>query len=191
VAWHVRRGQERLVLLTMTDGRDALEGRASLNAAAGGIASGSLLVVLFPIDVIKTHLQTAALDHQTLAYLRKTLLPRLYRGLTPAVIEHSVNRSMLFGVGTLLRDRIPASYPEPARDALSGFGAAFSKTMLLHPIDTVKCRWQLGQPRGNLGGLYNGITAAVTRSAGGMAIWLALRNWLERSLPQHDVRAAQ
>ena len=117
------------------DGKDALEGSAALNAAAGGIASGSLLMMLFPIDVLKTHLQTAALERQSM----RSILPRLYSGLTPAVLEHSANRYMLFGISTLIRDRIPRHWPEPVRDGASGFGAAFTKTLLLHPLDTVQC----------------------------------------------------
>jgi hypothetical protein len=173
-------------MVKSVDGRDALEGSAALNAAAGGIASGTLLVVLFPIDVLKTHLQTAAFERGSLT---RVLLPRMYSGMAPAVLEHSANRYMLFGISTMLRDRIPPHWPEPVRDGASGFGAAFTKTVCLHPMDTIKCRWQLGQPRSNLSGLYNGLGAAVTRSAGGMAIWLALRNHLERTLPQEAAGA--
>lgn len=159
-----------------TDGRDLLQGKASLNAAAGALASGAVLSLLFPFDVLKTHVQTAVLH-------RGVLLPRLYRGFTPAIVEHSLNRYMLFGMSTLVRDQMPQRWTEPARDALSGFCAALVKTACLHPLDTIKCRWQLGQSRTELGGLYNGFSAAALRSAGGMAIWLASRNQLERSLP--------
>ncbi|KAL1526824.1 hypothetical protein AB1Y20_015516 [Prymnesium parvum] len=163
----------------MADGRDLLEGKATLNAMAGGVASGAVLAVLFPMDVIKTHVQTAEFD-------RRVLLPRLYRGFTPAIVEHSLNRYMLFGISTIIRDQMPQQWPEPARDASSGFGAALIKTICLHPLDTIKCRWQLGQPRYDLNGLYNGFSAAATRSAGGMAIWLAARNHLERVLPDEN-----
>ena len=116
--------------MLQSDGRDALEGKASLNAAAGAVASGTVLAVLFPMDVLKTHMQTAELD-------RRTLFSRLYRGFTPAVLEHSLNRYMLFGISTLIREQVPREWPEPARDATSGFGAAFVKTVCLHPLDTV------------------------------------------------------
>eukprot|EP00966_Prymnesium_polylepis_P101140 2342285-Prymnesium_polylepis.1 len=58
--------------------------------------------------------------------------------------------------------------------------------MCLHPLDTIKCRWQLGQSRYELSGLYNGFSAAAVRSAGGMAVWLATRNYLERVLPDEQ-----
>ena len=32
------------------------------------------------------------------------------------------------------------------RDAAGGIGAGLGKTALLHPLDSVKTRWQLGQP---------------------------------------------
>jgi hypothetical protein len=72
------------------------------------------------------------------------------------------------------------------RDAASGAGAALLKTATLHPLDTLKCRWQLGQPKDRLGGLYNGFGPAAARSSAGMAIWLTSRNVLERLLEPDD-----
>jgi len=110
----------------------------------------------------------------------------VYRGLTPAVLELALNRSILFGVGSYARRWTPSAWPDPVRDAASGAGAALIKTAALHPIDTLKCRWQLGQPRDRLSGLYQGFTPAAIRSSVGMAIWLSSRNALERRLEPSD-----
>ena len=72
---------------------------------------------------------------------------RVYRGITPAISEHVVNLSILFGVGSYFRSATPETWPDPLRDAVAGAGAALFKTATLHPVDTLKCRWQLGQPR--------------------------------------------
>lgn len=119
------------------------------------------------------------------------VLARLYRGIAPALSEHIVNRSILFGVGSYFRSRTPESWPDPMRDAVSGAGAALFKTATLHPVDTLKCRWQLGQPKDQMGGLYQGFVPAALRSSVGMAIWLASRNAFERALasPEDDPTA--
>jgi hypothetical protein len=110
------------------------------------------------------------------------LLRPVYRGIAPAIAEHALNRSILFGVGSYARRATPESWPDPLRDAVSGAGAALFKTAVLHPADTLKCRWQLGQPRDQLSGLYQGFAPAALRSSVGMAIWLSSRNALERRL---------
>ena len=174
-------------------GRDALSGPAILNFATGMIASGGVLAILFPLDALKTHAQT---NHSAFASLgwqgagwppRSELLrmaSRVYRGFTPAIIEHSLNRGAMFGFATIIKDATPSTWSEPARDATSGGGAAVVKTMVLHPLDTMKTRWQLGQPRWEVMGLYNGVVPAMLRSSPGMAIWMSLRNFLSREVPE-------
>ena len=170
-------------------GSDALSGSASLNAIAGAAAGASVLALLFPIDVAKTHMQakgSSVCNTVTIlaANIRGGSSLVLYRGLLPALVEQIINRSMLFGIGTIVRSHVPAAWPETTRDASSGACAALAKTALLHPVDTVKCRWQLGMPRWQLNGLYRGLAPAALRSSVGMSIWLASRNELERSLPE-------
>jgi len=177
------------------DDGDALNGRATHNALAGGAAAFSVLTVFFPIDTLKTHMQTHGQGAP--AALRIIIggggTPALYRGFSMAVTEHTINRMLLFGGSTLIKQRCtPTAWPEPLRDAAGGMGAGLGKTILLHPLDTIKVRWQLGQPGrpaeqkaagGFVSGLYRGITPAVTRSSVGMAIWLTARNGLEAGLP--------
>jgi hypothetical protein len=170
------------------DGRDAISGAADLNFWAGFYSSGLVLAALFPLDAIKTHAQTNHADGY-FASLRwqgswGSTIARVYRGFFPAIFEHSINRGMMFAVATKIKDATPKTWSEPARDATSGGGAAVIKTVLLHPLDTVKTRWQLGQPGWGLTGLYNGVVPAIARSSPGMAIWLATRNYLSRELPE-------
>ncbi len=166
--------------------RDAVAGPPALNAAAGAVAGSLVLSVLFPVDLCKSIMQargTGVVDTVRSLMISGTPFRRLYRGIVPALAETTLNRSMLFGVASMVKRHVPAEWPEPLRDATSGALAAFSKTSLLHPLDTIKCRWQVGLPLSELGGLYHGLGPALLRSSGGMGIWLASRNHLERVLP--------
>ena len=164
-------------------------GHPWLNATAGALAGTLVMSSLFPVDAVKTFMQangTSATEAcRILAHNQPNaaaLLRRVFRGITPALVEHAINRSLLFGMGSYFKSAMPDTLPEPARDALSGGGAAMIKTVALHPIDTMKTRWQLGQERFNFFGMYRGVTPATIRSSFGMAIWLTTRNALERSL---------
>lgn len=166
---------------------DAMAGSPTINAAAGGAAGGIVLVALFPVDLAKTHMQangtTTLQTARALFGSTDATFRRLYRGVIPALAEQAMNRSMLFGVGAAIKGATPSYWPEPMRDAASGAGAAFIKTSVLHPLDSVKCRWQLGLPLSELSGLYHGLSPALVRSSAGMAVWLMSRNFLERELP--------
>jgi hypothetical protein len=179
----------------MAASSDAMAGSPSLNAAAGAAAGSIVLTVLFPIDLSKTIMQArnaSALD--TAKYLAGSEAPvrRLYRGMGPAVLEVAANRSLLFGIGSLAKSHVPASWPEPLRDASAGASAALIKTAVLHPLDTVKCRMQLQATPllealpawRHVHQLYAGLSPAVVRSSAGMAVWLTSRNHLERTLPE-------
>ena len=174
---------------------DALSGDPALNAVAGASAAAAVLATLFPIDVAKTHMQARGVS--AAATLRTLLdsprpLRAFYGGIGPALGEQTLNRCMLFGVGAAIKRRVPTTWPEPVRDASSGAAAALCKTVLLHPLDTIKCRWQLGMGAyggaagGGVSGLYAGVGPATLRSSVGMAIWLSSRNHLERTLPDDE-----
>jgi len=114
----------------------------------------------------------------------------LYRGLAPALLEVGVNRGALMEVSSGVKRRLPSHYPEAVRDVVAGCAAGALKTTILHPLDTLTCRGQVGRAQWELlwppqpGALYNGVAPALIRSAGGMAIWLSLRNGLQRSSPE-------
>ena len=147
--------------------------------------------VLFPIDTIKTNMQRSGAG--LVASVRSLLsspsaVAALYRGLTPAMVEIGVNRGALMSVSTAIKQTMPADLSEVSRDAGAGLAAGGIKTLVLHPIDTLTCRGQVGRaqlelvwPRPQLVVLYAGMSPALLRSAGGMAIWLSVRNSLERS----------
>ena len=164
-----------------------MHGPPVLNAMSGALAGSGVLVVLFPVDVVKTHMQTRGIGLQDIfRSFRGPALRSLYRGISPAFVEQAINRSILFGAGSAIKQRLPPAWPEVLGDAVGGASAALIKTALLHPLDTVKCRWQLGQPHARLHSLYNGFAPAATRSAVGMAIWLSTRNGCERRVHRLD-----
>ena len=51
------------------------------------------------------------------------------------------------------------------------------------PLDTLKTRWQTGQPAPSFGQMYFGYLPAITYSAFGMGLWVCCRNFLERQIP--------
>ena len=88
---------------------DAMSGDPAVNAIAGASAAGAVLCGLFPIDSIKTQMQ--AKGTPALVTVRSQLLAdapwsRIYRGLAPALAEQMLNRSMLFGVGALMKRHV-------------------------------------------------------------------------------------
>ena len=160
-----------------------------------GAAAGCLVrFSLFPIDTVKTNMQRSGAG--LIATVRSLLssplaAASLYRGLAPAVVEVGVNRGALMGISTGIKQMLPPELPEAAQDASAGFAAGMVKTAVLHPLDTLTCRGQVGRaqleliwPRPQFGELYSGMSPAILRSAGGMAIWLSTRNGLERSSPE-------
>ena len=183
--------------MAASDGRksDALSGRFSINGMAGGGAACTVLGIFFPIDTLKTTMQTSGLGARAAHQVLKDRggMRAFYRGFSVAVTEHTVNRGILFAGSTYCKQQTPTTWPEPVRDAVGGIGAGLGKTALLHPLDTVKTRWQLGEPAWPSGlpagtfatGLYRGITPAAMRSGSGMAIWLSARNFFEQALPAH------
>ena len=160
------------------------------NFVAGSLAGCATCATLFPIDTIKTNMQRSGTG--LVATVRSLLsspsaVAALYRGLTPAVLEIGVNRGALMSVSTAIKDRLPADLSEVTRDAAAGLVAGSIKTIVLHPLDTLTCRGQVGRaqlaliwPRPQVSVLYGGLSPAIVRSAGGMAIWLSVRNSLER-----------
>ena len=180
---------------------DAFSGDARINAAAGSLAGSAVVLLLLPLDTVKTHMQARGLSlvQSGRGLIREGGLRVLFRGAVPAVSECCMNRAMLFGAGAMVKKRLPRDWPEPVRDASAGSSAALVKTCLLHPVDTLKTRWQMGMRapellgtdaglsrhfrRGKLflGQLYQGFVPAALRSSVGMALWLVSRNGLERS----------
>ena len=164
------------------------------NFIAGAAAGCIVRAALFPIDTVKTNMQrsgTSVIVTVRSLLSRSSASASLYRGLAPAVFEVGVNRGALMGISTGIKQLLPPGLPEYASDATAGFAAGMAKTAVLHPLDTLTCRGQVGRtqleliwPRPRFAELYSGMSPAILRSAGGMAIWLSTRNGLERSTPE-------
>ena len=170
--------------------------RADLDFAAGALAGCCMRVALFPVDTIKTQMQTggASLSEAVRAAGQRGI-PKLYRGISPAMLEIGINRGALMGLSTHFKTLLPRELPEWASDGAAGVAAGATKTVCLHPLDTLTCRGQVGGaqwallwPRPQLGALYNGFGPAIARSAGGMGIWLTVRNGMYRAAEAQQVK---
>lgn len=173
---------------TSASSADAFSGDPSRAAAASFAAGTVQAVLLLPANTVQTHMQHAG--RPMLPTLRGIFasggLPGvrlLYRALGPTVAMLGVRQGFKFGSGAAVKSRLPTSWPELARDAVSGGSSAVATTTVLFPIDTLKTRWQLGRASPRLPQLYQGFTPAVIYSAFGMSIWLCSRNILERTIP--------
>ncbi|EOD40755.1 hypothetical protein EMIHUDRAFT_222527 [Emiliania huxleyi CCMP1516] len=173
---------------TSASSADAFSGDPSRAAAASFAAGTVQAVLLLPANTVQTHMQHAGRPMlQTLRVIFASGgLPGvrlLYRALGPTVAMLGVRQGFKFGSGAAVKSRLPTSWPELARDAVSGGSSAVATTTVLFPIDTLKTRWQLGRASPRLPQLYQGFTPAVIYSAFGMSIWLCSRNILERTIP--------
>lgn len=115
--------------------------RADLDFAAGALAGCCMRVALFPVDTIKTQMQTggASLSEAVRAAGQRGI-PKLYRGISPAMLEIGINRGALMGLSTHFKTLLPRELPEWASDGAAGVAAGATKTVCLHPLDTLTCR---------------------------------------------------
>ena len=174
---------------TISSSSDALSGdptRAAIASSAAGMVQASLLL---PMNTVQTQMQTRGMS------LREVLrnffrngpvrgLANLYRALAPTVAMLGARQGLKFGAGASFKRRLPLSWPEPARDACAGGLSALTSTTLLFPVDTLKTRWQMGMATPRLDQMYQGFRPAASYSAFGMALWVMMRNALERNLPE-------
>lgn len=183
-----RRLATRAPLKHTLSSQDALSGdpsRAAMASCAAGIIQGCLLL---PMNTVQTQMQTRGKSiPATLRSLFEggTLsgVHNLYRALLPTVGMLGARQGLKFGSGAVYKQRLPTTWPEPARDACAGGLSALTSTTLLFPLDTLKTRWQMGMPGPSAGQAYNGFRPAASYSVFGMALWLVSRNALERNIP--------
>lgn len=167
---------------------DAFSGDPRKAAAASSIAGCLQACLLLPANTIQTQMQHGGLgfwpslksnfSNGTVGGLRN-----LYRALAPTVAMLGLRQGLKFGVGTSFKRSLPQEWPELLRDLVSGSTSALTATTLFFPLDTLKTRWQTGQPAPSFGQMYFGYLPAITYSAFGMGLWVCCRNFLERQIP--------
>jgi hypothetical protein len=142
----------------------------------------------------------------------------LYNALGPTVLMLGLRQGLKFGSGAAFKQHLPLHWPEAGRDIVAGGSSALASTVVLFPLDTLKTRWQTGMPAPALHQLYYGFSPAAAHSkysrlepgskscldhycialtdharayragAFGMALWVVVRNALERTFPEPSRR---
>eukprot|EP01133_Synstelium_polycarpum_P019215 gene19215-23023_t len=159
------------------------------NLIAGGIAGIIGASTVFPIDMVKTRLQTQkTLPDGTKTYngardcfqkiIKNEGGPRaLYRGLSANLVGITPEKALKLAVNDFLRQTLQGNSPTIAiwQEVLAGAGAGFCQVVATNPMEIVKIRMQIGGEGGkktSLGevvrelgvrGLYKGTAATLLR----------------------------
>ena len=178
---------------------DILRGSWLVNAATGALAGAASVLMLMPVDTLKTNMQNGGLRFPVVfrGLWKEGGGARLYRGLGSAVSVVCVSRAMGFGLAAFYKRRLPSHWHDIQRDFASGTLSAVTKVGVVHPLDTIKTNKQI-RGTGAFGplallrhprrpdvirarrGLYNGFGPAVLRSCIGFSMWVTSRNFLTR-----------
>ena len=134
--------------LSASAGNDALAGDPRVVGASAAAAGMMCTVCLLPLNTVQTNMQ-----HKGLAFAStlRTIFSRgalsgakqLYGALPPTVAMVGMRHGLAFAGGSKLKKELPASWSEPARDAVSMASSALVITSVLFPVDAVKTRMQL------------------------------------------------
>ncbi|EIE87999.1 hypothetical protein G6F46_005280 [Rhizopus delemar] len=158
---------------------------------AGAIAGVSEILVMYPLDVVKTRAQISTGASSSIMSTLKTMIKTegpgsLYRGILPPILVEAPKRATKFAAN----EQYTAIYKkifgfEKVTQSLSimtGVSAGLTEAMLIAPFELVKVRMQ---DKANLG-KYNG-TADTIRKIVASEGALTLLNGLEATLWRQGV----
>ena len=109
---------------------DALAGNPRLVGAAAGAAGILQTTLLLPVNTVMTNMQIYGRPLiPTLSIIFEggplSGMRRLYGAWPPTMMMVGMRQALIFGGGSQLKARLPATWPEPARDALSMAGLSW------------------------------------------------------------------
>ncbi|CAG8560054.1 3378_t:CDS:2 [Dentiscutata erythropus] len=160
--------------------------------AAGGIAGVSEILVMYPLDVVKTRFQlqvnaaggekyTSVLD-----CLRKIVKNegRLYRGILPPIFVEAPKRAIKFSANeqysTLLKKFYGVDNMTQPLSIASGICAGSTEALAIVPFELVKIRLQDKASAGKYHGTFDAVVKIVKNEGP-----LALYNGLESTIWRH------
>ncbi|KAG1200650.1 hypothetical protein G6F35_012356 [Rhizopus arrhizus] len=158
---------------------------------AGAIAGVSEILVMYPLDVVKTRAQlntgsSSGIVH-TITTMIKTEGPAsLYRGILPPIMVEAPKRATKFAANeqytTLYKKLFGFEKVTQSLSVLTGVSAGLTEAVIIVPFELVKVRMQ---DKANLG-KYNGTTDTIRKILASEGI-LALFNGLEATMWRHAV----
>ncbi|KAK3623602.1 hypothetical protein LTR22_024330 [Elasticomyces elasticus] len=165
--------------------------------AAGAVAGVSEILVMYPLDVVKTRVQiqgkvaVAGQDHYTgmVDCFRKIIanegFGRLYRGINAPILMEAPKRATKFAAndewGKVYRNLFNAPKMTQSLSILTGASAGATEAFVVVPFELVKIRLQ--DP--SKAKLYSGLTDAVTkiiRQEGPLALYQGLESTMWRHI---------
>ncbi|KAF3929194.1 Mitoferrin [Arthrobotrys entomopaga] len=168
------------------------------NFAAGAVAGVSEILVMYPLDVVKTRIQlqvgTGAAGGDaytgTLDCFRKIIknegFSRLYRGISAPILMEAPKRATKFAAndywGAVYRNAFGMEKPNQAVATLTGATAGVSESFVVVPFELIKIRLQDRASAGK----YNGMIDCFVKLVRAEGV-LALYNGLESTMWRHLV----
>ncbi|EWC48385.1 putative mitochondrial 2-oxodicarboxylate carrier [Drechslerella stenobrocha 248] len=168
------------------------------NFAAGAVAGVSEILVMYPLDVVKTRIQlqvgggaaTADAYTGTLDCFRKIIknegFSRLYRGITAPILMEAPKRATKFAAndywGKVYRDAFGVEKMNQQLAILTGATAGVSESFVVVPFELIKIRLQDRASAGKYNGMVDCFVKLVKAEGP-----LALYNGLESTVWRHLV----
>ena len=148
----------------------------ALAVLAGGCASSAVDVAIFPLDTVKTRLQSPLGFHASGGYRG------LFSGVTAAALGAAPGGALFFGSYEFSRAELmrrqPSSTPQWMTDATAACVGATASCLLRNPAIVVQQRMQVGQ--------YNSLRGAISgivKEGGAVAFYSGLSISIAREIP--------
>ncbi|KAG1146856.1 hypothetical protein G6F37_004382 [Rhizopus arrhizus] len=158
---------------------------------AGAIAGVSEILVMYPLDVVKTRAQLSTGSSSGIVHTITTMIKTegpasLYRGILPPIMVEAPKRATKFAANeqytSLYKKLFGFEKVTQSLSVLTGVSAGLTEAVIIVPFELVKVRMQ---DRANLG-KYNGTTDTIRKILASEGI-LALFNGLEATMWRHAV----
>jgi len=156
--------------------------------AAGAVAGVSEILVMYPLDVVKTRVQlqtgkgTGADSYNGMIdcfqkIVRNEGFSRLYRGINAPILMEAPKRATKFAAndawGKFYRESFGVTRMNQSLSVLTGATAGVTESFVVVPFELIKIRLQDKASAGK----YSGMVDAVVKTVKAEALWLCTMGW--------------
>jgi solute carrier family 25 2-oxodicarboxylate transporter 21 len=156
------------------------------NLVAGGVAGVSEILVMYPLDVVKTraqlHVGSGSSMFSTLVHMVKNEGFGMYRGLLAPILVEAPKRSVKFAANSAYQPFFASKDGRMSRagSVAAGVCAGITEAFVVVPFELVKIRLQAKENKGK----YKGTLDCVVKIAREEGL-MAFTNGLESTLWRH------